>query len=113
MSSQPLTDFEKQKYQNELKFNGVYSINNLSKINDGTYIINLDEYESIGTHSISFGVEHIPKEMRKFIGNKNITIIYRVQAFNSKMWFNSDTSASDLLIMCYTVKVRRKKVKKG
>ena len=43
MPSQPLTDFEKQKYQNELKFNGVCSRNNLSKINDGTYIINLDE----------------------------------------------------------------------
>ena len=32
----------------------------------------------------SFGVEHIPKEIKKFIGNKNIiTNIYRIQAFNS------------------------------
>ena len=30
----------------------------------------------------SFGVEHIPKEIKKFIGNKNITNIYRIQAFN-------------------------------
>ena len=30
------------------KFNGVYSRNNLSKIKDGAYIINLDDYESIG-----------------------------------------------------------------
>ena len=55
------------------------------------------EYESIGTHWIpmyvnaknliyfhSFGVEHIPKEIRKFIENKNIiTNIYRIQAFDS------------------------------
>ena len=30
----------------------------------------------------SFGVEHIPKEIKKFIGNKNITNIHRIQAFN-------------------------------
>ena len=55
-------------------------------------IINLDEYHSIGTHWIafcfsdnnvtyfdSFGFEHIPKEIKKFIGNKNIiTTIYRI-----------------------------------
>ena len=83
----PLTNFEIRKYyQNEPKFNSVYSRNNLSKTKDGAYIINLDGYESIGTHWIalyenaknviyfdSFGVEHIPKEIRKFIGNKNIT----------------------------------------
>ena len=75
MPSDPLTDFDIQKYyQNEPKFNGVYSRNNLFKIKDEAYIINLDEYESIGTHWIalhvnaenvtyfdSFGVEHIPK----------------------------------------------------
>ena len=39
MSSHLLTNFEIQKYhQNEPKFNGVYSRNNLSKIKDGTYI---------------------------------------------------------------------------
>ena len=72
-----LTNFEIQKnYQNELKFNGAYSRNNLSKIKDGAFMINLDEYELIGTLSIvlyvndnnvtyfdSFGVEHIPKEI--------------------------------------------------
>ena len=47
----PLTYFEIQKYyQNEPKFNGVYSRNNLPKIKDVAYIISLDEYESIGTH---------------------------------------------------------------
>ena len=34
----------------------------------------------------SFGVKHIPKEIRKFIGNKNIiTYIYRIQAYDSIM----------------------------
>ena len=31
----------------------------------------------------SFGVEHIPKEVREFIGNKNIINIYRIKAYNS------------------------------
>ena len=73
MPSHPLTNFEIQKdYQNELKFNGVYSRNNLPKIKNVAYVINIDEYESIGTHQIvsnvnnyrvtyfdCFGVEHI------------------------------------------------------
>ena len=42
MLPHPLTNFEKQKYyENEPKFNGIYSRNNLLKIKDGTYIINL------------------------------------------------------------------------
>ena len=95
-----LTNFEIQGYcQNEPKFNSAYSRNNLSKIKDGAYVINLDEYESIATHWIawyvnaknityfdSFGVEHIPKEIRKFIGNKNITAnIYRIETYDSIM----------------------------
>ena len=95
MPSHPLTNFEIRKYyQNELRFNGVYSRNNLPKIKDGTYIINLDEYESLRTHWIAwyvndnneiyfdiFGVEHIEKEIRNFVGSKNImTNIYRIQA---------------------------------
>ena len=48
MLPHPLTSFEIQKYyENEPKFNGVYSRNNLSKTKDGAYVINLDEYESI------------------------------------------------------------------
>ena len=32
----------------------------------------------------SFGVENIPKEIKRFIGNKNIiTNIYRIQAYDS------------------------------
>ena len=90
MPLHPSTNFEIQKYyQNEPRFNGVYSRNNLSKIKDETYIINLDEYQSIGTYWIalylnaenatyfdSFGVKHIPEEIRKFVGNKNITRIF-------------------------------------
>ena len=34
----------------------------------------------------SFGVKHIPKEIRKFIGNENIIItIYRIQTCGSIM----------------------------
>ena len=101
MLTHPLTNSEIQKYyQNKHKFNAVYSRNNFPKIKDGVYVINLDEYESVGTHWIalyvngnnnaiyfdSFGVEHIPKKIKHFIGNKNIiTNIYRIQAYDLKM----------------------------
>ena len=50
----PLTNFEIQKYyENESKFNGVYSRNSLRKIKDGAYIINLDEHKSRVFHWIS------------------------------------------------------------
>ena len=101
MPPHPLTNFEIQKYyENEPRFNGVFSRDNLpKKIKDGTYVINLDEYADVGTHWIalfcnrneivyfdSFGVEHIPEEIKEFIGNKNIKAnIFRVQANNSIM----------------------------
>ena len=100
MSPYPLTNSEIQKYyQNEPRFNGVYSRDNLSKIKDGAYVINLDEYSDIGTHWValyaqnndvthfdSFGVEHIPKEIKTFVGNTNIeTNIFRIQASDSIM----------------------------
>ena len=45
MPLHPLTNFEIQKYyQNESRFNGVYSRDNLPKIKNGAYVINLDEY---------------------------------------------------------------------
>ena len=50
MPPHPLTNFEIQKYyQNEPRFNGVYSRDNLPKIKDGAYVINFDEYSNIGT----------------------------------------------------------------
>ena len=52
-----LTNFEVQKYyENEPKLNGVYSRNNLSKIKNGAYILNLDKYKSIATHWIDLDV---------------------------------------------------------
>ena len=101
MLPHPLTNFEKQKYQNEPKLNGIYSRKKnkiKSKKKNGVYIINFDEYESIAIHWIalyvnfenltyfdSFGVEYIFKKIiTKFIGNKNIkTNIYRTQAYES------------------------------
>ena len=37
------------------------------------------------TYFDNFRVEHIPKEIKKFISNKNITNIYRIQANDSIM----------------------------
>ena len=50
MLPHPLTNFEIQKYQNEPRFNVVYSRDNLTEIKDGACVINLDEYSDIGTH---------------------------------------------------------------
>ena len=95
MPYHPLTNFEIQKYyQNEPRFNGVYSRDNLPKIKDGAYVINLDEYSDIGTHWValymqnnvtyfdSVGVGHIPKEIKTFINNRNIkTNIFTIQVY--------------------------------
>ena len=91
--------------QNEPKLNGVYSRNNLPKIKDSEYVINLDDYKSTGpqwialyvngknkrasydkTYFDSFGVEHSRKEISKFRENKNIiTNIYKIQVYDSIM----------------------------
>ena len=80
-----MTNFEIQEYyQNEPRFNGDFSRDNLpNNIKNGAYVINLDEYHDIGTHwealyvnnkiviyFDSFAVEHIPKEIKKFIARK-------------------------------------------
>ena len=96
---QPLTNIEiSEYYENEPRFYGVYSRNNLpNKIKKGAYVINLDEYENTGTHWVSlfvkpkytvyfdsFGVEHIPKEINKSIGNNKIkSNIFRIQVYDS------------------------------
>ena len=93
-----LTNFEIQKYyQNEPRFNGVFSRGNLlKKIKDGAYRINLDEHADVGTHCIAlfctrsvivyfdnFGVEHVPEEIKEFIRNKIMkTNFFRVKANN-------------------------------
>ena len=109
MLPHPLTNFEIMKYyENESRFNGVYSRDNLpNKTKDMAYVINPDEYSDIGTHWIalylknndityfdSFGVEHVLKEIKAFINrpsssalqNRNIkTNIFRIQAYDSIM----------------------------
>ena len=112
LPAHPLTNFEIQEYyQNEPRFNGVFTRDNLpnnsnnnnnnnnNNIKNGAYVINLDEYHDIGTDWValyvnnkivtyfdSFGVEHIPKEIMKFIVRKKIiTNIYRIQAYDSIM----------------------------
>ena len=87
----PLRNFKIQKhYQNEeRKIDGVYSRNNLLKVKDWAYVIYRHEFKSRGTHWIfwyvnsdnvtyfdSFRVEHIPKEIKKFIRKKNIKQIF-------------------------------------
>ena len=49
MRPHPLSNFEiKRHYQNEPRFNGVYSRYNLpKKVNFGAYLINLDEYADV------------------------------------------------------------------
>ena len=74
MSPHPLTNLEIQRYyQNEPRFLGVFSRNNLPKeTKDRVFVINLDECADVGTHWFalfcnrneivyfdSFGVEHI------------------------------------------------------
>ena len=97
MSPHPLINLEIQKYyQNRPRFNGLYSRDNLPKIKDGVYVINLDEYSDIGTNWVAlyvqnndatyfdfFGVEL--KKIKAFIDHflsitKNI---FRIQAFDS------------------------------
>ena len=88
----PSTNFEIQEYyQNEPRFNGLFSRDNLpNDIKNGAYVFNLHEYHDIGTHWValcvnnkivtycdSFGVEHIPKEIMKFIVRKKIFIEYK------------------------------------
>ena len=93
----PFHNFEIQKYyQNEPKFNEVYSRDNLlDKMKDVAFVINLDEYSNIRTHWTalytlhnnvtyfdSFGIQHILKEIRNIIGRSSITInIYGIQAY--------------------------------
>ena len=106
----------KEYYENDPRFNGIYSRDNFAKkIKSGTYVINLDEYADViksgayvinpdeyadvGTHWValyvkdnefiyidSIGVEHVPKEIKKFIGHKNIKANrFEEQADNSIM----------------------------
>ena len=78
----------------------MYSRNNLpNKIKKGACVINLDESENTGTQWValfvkrkytvyfdSFGIEHIPEEINKFINNDIKSNVFRIQASDSIMW---------------------------
>ena len=71
----------------------------LKKVKDRAYGVKFDEYADAGRHCIvlyvadyeiihfdSFGIKHVPKEIEKFIGHKNIKAnIFRIQSNNSIM----------------------------
>ena len=94
-------------YQNEAKFNGVFSRNSLPKIKNGTYVINLDEYKSIETHWIdlyvnannivnlhSFGVEHILNQIKKS---------HRKQKYYNKYLQNTSIQFINMKILLYRI----------
>ena len=73
----------------ELRFNGVSSANNLPRIKDGVYVINLHDKKSNRTHWVSlfidrnlavyfdsFIIEYISQEVLNKIRDKSITQIY-------------------------------------
>ena len=103
-------------YHNESRFNGVYSRDNLpNKIKEGVCITNTDEYSDIVTYWIalyvnaqaityfdSFGIEHIPKEIKTFLERSTdkfttVTNIFRIQAYDSVV---CGYFCIDLLIIC-------------
>ena len=101
-----LANFEIPKYyQSKLKFNDVYSRNNLPKIKDETHVVHLNESRSIGTQWValyvngynvtyfdSFGVEHIPKEIKK---------IHRQQKYHNKYLYNTSKGFNNVWILLY------------
>ena len=103
------------------KFNGVYSRNNLPKIKDGEYVMNLDEYKSVETHCMALymngknimyfdrcGVEYAPKGILKIIGNKNmITNICSIESWNNilvNLWNN------DIVLFEVSKKIQKVKI---
>ena len=84
----------------EPRFNGVFPKNNLPRIKDGAYVINLDDKKSKGTDWVSlfidrntavyfdsFGNEYIPQEALNKIRDKSITQnIFRIQDDESIMY---------------------------
>ena len=74
MLPHPLTTFEIQKYyENEPRFIGVFSRDNLpKKIKDGAFVINFDEYADTGTHWIAL----FCKKMKLFISIASVLNIF-------------------------------------
>ena len=118
MSPHPLANFEIQKYfHDEPRSFGVVSINNFpKKIKDEAYVIKLDEYADVGTHWIalfcnrsetvcfdSFGVEHFPEEIKKFIEHKlSLTFL----EYKHTIQYCAATFALDSLMLCLQVEVK-------
>ena len=83
----PLSNIDITNYFNyKPRFHGVFSRNNLHRIKDGAYVMNLDDKKRKGTHQVSlfnvrntavyfdsFGIEDIPSEALKKIKDKSIT----------------------------------------
>ena len=101
--SQDLTVFFQEKFTKKIKYEA--------------YVINLDEYANVGTHWIalfcnrneivyfdSFGVEHVPEEIKEFIGNKNIKAnIFQVQANDSVIHGYFCIGFIDFMLACKTL----------
>ena len=101
MPPHPLTNFDIQKYyENEPRFNGVYSRYNLPRRNKGWGIRNKPWWICRCGHTLdcficnrseivyfdNFDFEHVPEEIKEFAWNKNIIAhIFWVQANNSVM----------------------------
>ena len=96
----PLKNIQITNYFNyKPKLNGAFSRNNLPRIKDGVYIINLDDKKSNITHWVSlftdrsapvyldsFGIEYIPQEISNNIKHKSITHnTFRIQGNKSIM----------------------------
>ena len=84
----------------------------MPKIKDETYVINLDEYELIGTHWIalylngdnvtyfdSFEVTHIQKKLKKVITNKNII----TNEYHESNIMNTSICFSNMWILLYWI----------
>ena len=97
MLPHPLTNFEIQRcYQNESRINGDFSKNSSpKKINDGAYVIGLDEYSDIGTHWIvlfcnrneivyfdSLVLDMFLKKLKNLLRIETKANIFRIQANN-------------------------------
>ena len=79
----PLTKFEIQEsYQNEPRFNGVFSRDNLpNTIKNGADVIDLDEYHDIGTHWVALYVQST-SVYDTYVNNK---ILLELNIFRKKL----------------------------
>ena len=86
----------------EPRLNSIFSRNNLPRIKDGAYVINLNDKKSKGKHWVSlfidrntavyfdsFGIKCIPQEVLNKVRDKSITYnIFRIQDNDSFIIFS-------------------------